>query len=328
MPEDIRTALTQAVNESDDIKSLMGAWNETAYRGGDDGTGDEPEAATPDDAPPEPPGEDGPDAVTEGGDSAPAEAPQGTAEDAPESYFGVDLSDIPVEKRADIIRELSERDDRIRSVMQQNAELKAGATQPAPQQQEAPAPAPEPAAPTAPTDEELLASVGLTQDNPLYEVMADTLLPIAKQRYEDHLMVERIVAEREAEQALAYWDQQLDGLETQFGRVPDELGGRDAIITWALENDVFDPAAAYHSVTAGIRQSLNDAAAQARQEALQELKRSQAGAVRPRGQDTEPRQRLEHEPGGDLKAAMERAAALAEQKTGLSFSQLTAASDE
>lgn len=307
-------------NLRDAVEAASGEWDNTLLSDME-GTGEEPEAPAPEESEPPaaPQGEDGSDAVTEGGESAEAEAPQGTATEVPDSYFGVDLSDIPVEKRSDIVRELQERDERIRSEMQRNAELakQVEAQQPGTQQD----PPQEPATPPAEmSDEDILAAYGLSKDDPMYEVKAEILLPVAKRQLQYDAVVERITAEREAEQALAYWDEQLDGLEKEFGKVPDEVGGRDTVIEYALENNIMDPTAAFHAVTAGARKALQDAVTKARQEALQELKRGQAGNVRPKAQATEP---VEDVKAATLEEAMKLAADAAERKVGVTFDALS-----
>jgi hypothetical protein len=310
MPEDLRAAI-EAATQQEDVQALLPAF---------DGTADEAEATDEgESAPPAAPqqGEDPADVVTEGGESAEAEAPQGTA-DVPDSYFGVDLSDVPVEKRASIISTLQEQNERIRSAMQRNAELtkalEAGETpQSQEQQQQDPAPADL-------TDEDILAAFGLSKDDPMYEVKAEVLLPVAKRQLQTDSVVERLVAEREAEQALAFWDQQLDALEAEFGQVPADVGGRDTVIEYALEHNVLDPAAAFHAVTAGARKVLSDAATKARQEALAELKRTQAGNPRPQNQATEPVERVK---AATIEEAMRQAADIAERQTGTSFDQFS-----
>lgn len=289
----------------------------TAVFGAEDGTGTPPEApSTPETATPAPTGDDHSDVPPQDGDEAEPEAREGTGDEPPTTYFGVDLSDLPVEQRAALISELQERDTRIRSLMQRNAELAKGQEAPAAQQDE-PAPtaqAPEP--PVEMSDEDVLAAFGLSKDDPMYEVKADLLLPVAKRQLQSDALVQQLVAEREAEQALAYWDESLTKLESEYGELPPEVS-HDDIIEFALENQIADPVSAFHAMTAGARKMLSDGAAKARREALEALKKQQAGGVRPTKTNAKPKVDI---PGDvSLTEAIRQAATAAAEETGIAW---------
>lgn len=284
-----------------------------------EGTEDTSEAPTDDEtAPPEASeGEDSTE-VTEASNAEDAtEAPEGgTAEtDVPDTYFGIDLSDLDVEARQAIIDGLQKRDTLISQLMQRNSALEKG--QPSPTGEGDPSPAAStPAQPAEPTDDQLLEWFGLNANDPLYEVKAEVLLPVAKRQYQLEAQVNSMVQAREAENALAYWDSEFDRLEQEFGELPVS---RDVVIEYALDNNILDPATAFHTVTATARKMVSDEATKARQEALKALKAKQQGELRPARTKATPKQDVT---ATDLKTAVEQAAKLAENEVGATWASL------
>lgn len=239
-----------------------------------------------------------------------SEAPEGTDVDVPDSYFGIDFSDIPAEQRATIYRELQERDKVINRLMQRAAESQE-----------------DPPAPTASdvveaeaqplSDEDILRQFGLDPDDPMYEVKAEVLLPVARQVLPLASTVEALMAERQAEEALGAWYSSFDALEAEYGALPTGIS-RDDVIEFALERNILDPEAAFHAVTAGARKVLTEEATKARQEALRTLKQQQGRGRTARSEAAAPKETITAD---SLADAVEQAAKMAEQKLGYTWGE-------
>jgi len=274
--------------------------------------GQGPPASTP--APPAAPEGAQPPA---GGTETPPAPPQGTeapppatGDEPPNEYFGVDLSDLPAETRSTIIAELKERDKFVNKVLQENAELKK--EQPAPTEQAPPSPPAEPEQ----TDEEILAMLGYDKNDPLFEVKSEVALPLAKALLSIEGRVEAMQQEQVVQETLDYWNSSLDELEAEYGKLPVD---RDAVFAFAAENQVFDPIAAYHRISAPARKQLTDAATVARQKVMEDLKaRKEAagGTVRPGSSVSTEEKEIQ---ARNLREATKLAAAQAAQESGISW---------
>lgn len=312
--QSLQQAVAEAAREQEaDIKALVAALS------GEEGVqASEPEAQGRASATPE---------SSEGGRSdARRTEPQGASEAAkgtdvvPERYFDVDLSDIEPERRRSIIDSLKERDRLIGRLMQREAELRQAleAAGEAPPPGVAPVPPQQGTSTEELSDEDILAAFGVSKDDPLYEVKAEVMLPIAREILALKDAVEQTSLEREVEEALDYWNSTLDALEAEFGALPVS---REVLMEYAAERGIYDPAAAYHAVTASARRIVAEEAAKARAEALQAVKRSQAGGVRPRTADVEPKRTVEAK---NLRDAVKQAMALAEEEVGVKLADLIA----
>lgn len=248
---------------------------------------------------------EGPSETETSEEQAPPEAPQGT-DDTPLSYMGIDLSDLPPEKRQSVIDAVKEQDKFLNRVLQRNAELEKQAAE-QPTQPQVEAPAPEPVEP--PTDEQLMALLGYSPEDPMYDVKSEVALPLVKKLVEVSQTVDTLQEEREVEKATQYWNETLDGLETEYGDLPCS---RDELLDFAIEHAIYDPVSAYHQVMGPARKVAGDAATKARQEVLEALKKQQEGGVRPRttgSQSKEPEIKAEK-----MRDAVKEAAALAAEE--------------
>lgn len=164
------------------------------------------------------------------------EAPARADDDVPTEYFGVDLSDLPSEKRADIIARFKEQDRYVQSVQRKAAELEKQVATP----QAEPEPEPEPL-----SDDAIMEWFGVSPDDEMYDVKKEMMLPIAKRQYQNELAVQQMMEEQQAKEFASHWNSTLDQLEADHGKLPIS---RDELIDIALENNIFDPVDAYARV--------------------------------------------------------------------------------
>ena len=197
------------------------------------------------------------------------------SEDVPTEYFGVDLSDLPPDKRASVIAALKERDAEIQRVQRTAA-----------QRQEADEDEGEW---EMPSDEELMQHLGYDPDDPLYEVKAETALPIAKQMLQMQAALGEILQEREVDRFEGYWTSSIDQLESDHGVEVD----RDALLDYAIEHQIPDPVDAFSRYVLAGRKAVSNEAAKARAEAQRKVRerKKAASTSRPRGTngDTKPK---------------------------------------
>lgn len=167
--------------------------------------------------------------------------------DVPTEYFGVDLNEVPPEKRAEIINRFKEQDRYVQSVQQRAAELEKQA-----QPQAQPAPQPEPEA--APSDDDIMAALGVSSDDEMYDLKKELLLPQAKALAEIKATQDAFIQEQRVREFENHWNSTLDQLEETHGKLPIT---RDELAAIAVANDIFDPMDAYARVHLTGRQTLN-----------------------------------------------------------------------
>jgi hypothetical protein len=223
-----------------------------------------------------------------------------STEDVPDVYWGVDLSDIPVEKRAEVIAHFEQQDSTIRKLQERLS---------TPEEPTPPADADSVEVEEV-SDEDLLRAAGFDPED--YEVQqnAKFLLPSLRSQLalEDQVAtLQRQVAGREAETA---WNRELDELEASYGKLP---GDRTRILQEAVKQGFGTPFETYFRLSAGPRREVETAVAEARREAA---KREQGASPKPRGGDIEP---PPIEKGESLRDAVAKAMKGASQKTGLSW---------
>lgn len=224
----------------------------------------------------------------------------GTGEEPPTSYWGVDLSDIPAERRAEVIAHFEQQDSTIRKLQDRLS---------APE---------EPAPPTADddvavedvTDEDLLRAAGYDPEDFEVQSNAKFLVPQLRTQLalEDQVAtLSRQVQGREVETT---WNKQLDDLEATYGKLP---GDRVAVLQEAVRQGYSTPFETYFRLQAPVRREVESAAAAARREGL---KREQGASPRPRGGDVDPAPISKDMSLRDAVAASMKAAS---KKTGLSW---------
>lgn len=212
--------------------------------------------------------------------------------DVPTSYMGLDLSDLPAEKRAEIIgsfkkqdkyaqttqQEKTEADKRIEALEAKISELSKADETSEEETEEAP----------EATDEQILTALGFDPTDPLYEVKSEAALPVAKEVIRLGGAVAELVQHIQAQEAAATFVAGMDDLETSLGTPFD----RDALIDFCIENEIDDPAAAYERMVGPERTAVATAASEARKVAMEELtKRKRDGALpRTSGAKTEKKE--------------------------------------
>jgi hypothetical protein len=180
-------------------------------------------------------------------DASSEPASGGEAADAPERYFEVDLSGLPVEERAKIIEALKGRDDEIGQLLRGRAEG------------EAPPPAeePEPAAPVS--DEDILTTLGI--DPEFDETAAKVAIPLVRGMQALQDQVSQLLQQGELRELDQYWTSELTALETEHGVLPVD---RVAVLEYAAANGIQSPSQAYWSIAGPARRQVEAAADAAR----------------------------------------------------------------
>lgn len=171
---------------------------------------------------------------------------EGTGDEPPAAYFGEDLSGFDASQRAEIISMLEKRDDFIGKLLREKAE--APGDEPVVEAQ----PAPEPV-----TDEQLLAQLGLdVENNPFDESTAKVALPLMRALQQQQDLVTALVEQQELQALETQWTTALDTLEGEYGELPID---RVAVLEYAAERGIQDPAAAYWTIAGPAKKQLIDA---------------------------------------------------------------------
>lgn len=275
----LQEALKEAIEESefttDEAAQAADEWDGFPLSGEDD-TRESSTAATPNDG------------------EAP-EADEVQDEDPPESYWGVDLSDISPERRAEIIAHFEQQDSTIAKLQQRLTS-----------EPEAPAPA-NTEEPEEITDEDLARAIGLDPDDYSDQALMPKVLPLARTIVNLETQVEQMSQERTVEKATTAWNGQLDDLEGTYGKLPFD---RVQVLRYAVEEGIASPFEAYFKLSAPVRQEVETRAAQARKVAE---KRTASVGVKPRASQGGEVPALK--PGLSLRDAVAQAAKAAEAET-------------
>lgn len=239
-----------------------------------DGTGEEPEA----------PAEEAvvtPDAQGEESEETPAdevgadesEAGDGTDEDVPSEYYGVDLSALSAEERAAIVAGFQERDKFIQQLLRNKAD------------EPAEAPKAEDPGDAEASDADILQALGLDDPDDAYaEHTAKVALPLAKLVLSLQEEVSQVKARTELDATERYWQSSLDQLEAKHGGLPVSHA---EVMKMAAEAGVGEPVDAYWRIMGPARQEVMAEVQKRRAVMERSLKQSAKGTVRPStGADT------------------------------------------
>lgn len=245
MADDVKNLGTPTGAVKTDLNALLAE----TYDGPDEldetGTADESAETTP--AVDTPDASEGAQPVVDSKDDGDeTEASDGTV-DAPERYFEVDLSGLPVEERTKIIEALKGRDDEIGQLLRGRAE---GETPAEPEVVEPPAPV---------TDEDILATLGI--DPEFDETTAKVAIPLVRgiQALQDQ--VSQLLEQNELQALDTQWTSELTALEAEHGALPVD---RVAVLEYAAANGIQSPAQAYWSISGPARRQVEAAAEAAR----------------------------------------------------------------
>lgn len=231
----------------------------------------EPEAeadeaeAEEDESPPEAPeGETDLDGDDHEDDRESDEEAATSEEDVPDSFMGLDLSEVPVEKRKEIIDRFKEQDRYANREHQRAKELEKQL------ESQEPEPPAEEELPEEISDEDLLAKLGYDKDDPMFEVKAEVALPLAKEVLKMRQALQTIVQERMLDQFEQTWNSTLDRLEGQHGKLPI---GRDELLEFAADNNIDDAETAYLKYMTPRKKAISDEVQKLKAEAMRELKK-------------------------------------------------------
>lgn len=192
------------------------------------------------------------------------ETDDGTGEEAPTSYWGVDLTGIPPEKRAEVIAHFEQQDSRIQKLQERLTK-----------EPETPETPPTPDEPEEITDEDLLRAVGYDPELVSAEDAAP-ILKLARSQLDLEAKVEALTTQSTTNAVEQQWNSALDDLEATYGKLPFE---RIQVLRFALEEGLTSPFETYYRITAPIQKEVGDAAQAARREAL---KNESVGGLKPR----------------------------------------------
>lgn len=303
MPDDIQAAIAEAVAGADlgAIQAPM-----SAERGTEE-SGAAPDADSA--QPPVAPGESQSSRAETPSEGTPPEAVGAVQEeDVPTSYWGVDLTDIPADKRAAIIAASEQQEGYIKQLQ---AKLAAEPEPVAPNEE-----TPEPV-----TDEDILRAFGIDPEQAQFNEMSGPLVAMARAQMALEEQVQRMETIETGRQAETAWNRSLNELESTYGPIPAELGSREDILRYAVRENIQSPAELYFAVTAPVRQQVQQAASAARRVAPD--KREAAG-LRPRGvTGVEPALPKD----ASLRDIVKAAAAAAEKETGVKWSGIGPAAE-
>jgi hypothetical protein len=251
-----------------DYRALM----EQALEAPDEGTADEAEATETDEV--DTPDAQGDEEAADDEGSEGTEEPEtadnesdGTGEDVPDEYFGVDLSGLSAEERASIIAGFQERDKFIQQLLRNQAEPEAKADEGTSDDEPA-------------TDDDLLKALGLDDpDDPYAENTAKVALPLAKMVLQLQETVEGLQQQTTVQATERYWTDSLNELESKFGALPVS---RDELFKLAADAGVAEPVDAYWRVMGPARQQVLAEVQKRRDAETARLKKGTKGTVRPK----------------------------------------------
>jgi hypothetical protein len=257
--------------------------------GADEGTGegDDPSRAEPPES----------SAPVEG--DTPFTAEELATAEKTDSYWGTDLTGIPVERKAAIIRHLSQQDGTIRKLQAKLAEP----MEPAPVDD---------TPPEEVTDEQLLTVLGLDPEDFMDEKARGAMVALARNQLALEDQVTQLTAGEQTRAAQTAWNAQLDELESTYGKLP---GTREEVLRYAIREGAVTPADLYFKLTAPVKREVESVAAAARREAA---KRVESGGLKPRSSSAAP---AAVKPGMNMRDAVKAAAMEAQKETGLSWKQ-------
>lgn len=292
---DIEGAIAEALTESkytpeDDLEAQLATFDTELAEDPEDVTDEAAEPPSTAKVPSEA-------SVPAEGEAPFTEAELATAKET-DSYWGTDLTGVPVERKAALIRHLSQQDSTI-------SKLQAKLAEPLEVPTVDDTPAPEV------TDAQILAVYGI--DPEAFDV-PDAIKGAIVQQGRNQLALEDQVASlttREAGREFqAAWNTELDTLESTYGELP---GTREEVLRYALREEVVTPADLYFKLTAPVKREVESLAAKARRDAA---KRVESGGLKPRSSSAEP---AAVQPGMSMREAVKAAAMEAQKETGHSW---------
>lgn len=186
----------------------------------------------------------------------------------PKEWFGVDLSGFPSEKRAEIIEAFKEQDRYAQSLAQRLAE-----------KDKAPEEEPKPEEPAELDDDALMKLLGVSEDDPMYDVKKEIQAPLARIIVEQQQALQQVQARDEEQQFIAWWESGLDEMEQQYGPLSID---REDLAQIALTEGLRTPQEAYARVALSGRKTVEDLVAKAKAGVEEKAKKTKPATQRPK----------------------------------------------
>lgn len=208
-----------------------------------------------------------------------AQAAESEEDDSvPKEWFGVDLSEYPSAKRAEIIEAFKEQDRYAQSLNQKLKEKEA------PQEEEKEEETPKPVEEL--DDDALMELLGVSQDDPMYDVKKEIQAPLARIIAQQQQVLSQ-VQERDAEQQfIAWWESGLNEMEEQFGPLSID---REDLAQIALKEGLRTPQEAYARVALSGRKTVEDLVSKAKEATKEKAKQKKPSTQRPRSDSAQPK---------------------------------------
>lgn len=217
------------------------------------------------------------EAVQEDPDPEEAEASEEAAtseedDSVPTEWFGVDLSGLPSEQRAEIIAHYKEQDKYAQSLAQKLAA----------KGEEEPEEKPEPQAEPEPLDDDqLMKALGIDEDDPMYEVKKEIMAPLGRIIAQQQEVLAEVQAEREEQAFISWWESGLNEMEEQFGPLSID---RDDLAKIALKEGLRSPQEAYARVALSGRKTVEELVAKAKEGVKEKAKAKPPSTQRPKSE--------------------------------------------
>jgi hypothetical protein len=191
-----------------------------------------------------------------------------TETDVPLEAWGLDLTGIPAEKRAEIIAHIEGQEGYVHKLQERLAAVPAAAA-PVVENEEV-------------SDEALLDALGIDPET-TDPAVVKTLLTLGRTQLELEGQLESVKTVQDGREAETAWNRELDNLEATYGKMPGlkdatASESRAAQLRLAMSENIASPYELYFKLTAPIKQEASTAASAARRAAAQQ---DAGGALRP-----------------------------------------------
>lgn len=205
---------------------------------------------------------------------------EGTADEAeaPTEYFGVDLSDLSAEQRAEVIAGYQERDKFIQQLLRDKSDSGNDAGDDTSE-----ASAPDDESDAVMSDEDILTALGIDKDDPYSEQTAKVALPLAKLVIDLNNKVDSISSRAELDSTERYWTTSLAALESQYGKLPSGIT-HEAVMREAAKQSIAEPMDAYWRIAGPGRQAVMEEVTKRRAALAETLKKGTSTQKRPSAQ--------------------------------------------
>jgi hypothetical protein len=198
-----------------------------------------------------------------------------TESDVPEEVWGLDLTGIPAEKRAEIIKHIEGQEGYVHKLQEQLASV--------------PAPAAAETQDEEVSDEAILDALGIDPEvtDP---ATVRTLLTLGRTQLELESQLEKVATVQAGQQAETQWNRELDNLEATYGKMPglkdaSAQESRAAQLRLAMSEGIASPYELYFKLTAPVKREAGAAAAAARRATS---KQDAGGNLRPTTSGAKP----------------------------------------